>query len=356
MIETIPENMRIFYAGCQYDHYDSKRGFSFEYENFFSSLSAYPGVTVTYFPFERILEVGRKKFGDELIELVQRDKPDALFVLPYSDELEPAILEALRKYTKTIAWFADDSWRFYNYSKFWAKHFSWVVTTYSYMPPLYVRAGQPNVIRSQWAADTKAYYPMESRPEFGPSPDVSFVGGWSRPRERIISRLASKGISVATYGGGWKGGRISAEKRNYLFSSSKISLGLNPAPGFWNVNSLGRLVARPSLNRVVPDFHFASNVTSWLHRGVPQVKARHFEIPACGGFMLAGHADDLEKFYTPGKEIAFYEDLDDLVKKIRYYLTHDNERSALARAAYERTLRDHTYQKRFEAIFQKIFS
>ena len=351
-------SMKIFYAGCEYDHFDPKRGRSFEHENMYVPLAAYPGATVTYFPFERILEGGdlargREKFNKDLIEAVQREKPDLLFVFPYSDELEPATLDALKQHTRTVAWFADDSWRFYNYSKFWATHYSWAITTYSWMPPLYRAAGQPNVIRSQWAADTARYKPaLVERGESGP--DVSFVGSWSRPRAEIIEALGRRGIRVAAYGGGWPGGRISHEDMLRIFATSRINLALNPAPGLWNKNSIGRLVARPSLTRIVPDFHFAANFEAWLHRDIPQVKARHFEIPACGGFMMTGGADDLDRYYEPGKEIAMYGTVNELVEKIRYYLAHEDERAAMARAAYERTIREHTYQRRFEEIFKMI--
>jgi spore maturation protein CgeB len=108
------------------------------------------------------------------------------------------------------------------------------------------------------------------------------------------------------------------------------------------------------MDRVIPDAHLASNIESWRHRSVLQVKARHFEIPACGGFMMTAHADDLEHFYAPGKEIAIYEDVDDLARKIEYYLAHDAERNVMARAAYERTVREHTYAKRFDDIFRRI--
>jgi hypothetical protein len=222
--------MKIFYAGCRYDHFNPKRGASFEHENFYLSLCNLPGVVVTYFPFEQILETerekpgfGRRRYGEELLAAVKRERPDLVFVFPYSDELSPALLDELARNVMTLAWFADDSWRFYNYSKFLARHFTWVVTTYSYLPELYrVRAGQSNVIRSQWGVDTEVYKP--SVPGAGasdaPRPEVSFVGGWTRPRAQIVAGLAARGIKVAAYGGGWEGGRISDAERNHIFSSS----------------------------------------------------------------------------------------------------------------------------------------
>ena len=43
-----------------------------------------------------------------------------------------------------------------------------------------------------------------------------------------------------------------------------------------------------------------------------------------------------------------------MIDKIKYYLEHNEEREAIARAGYERTLREHTYEKRFNEIFKTI--
>lgn len=346
--------MHIFYCGLHYNYYDPQRGESFEHCTFYPSLARLPGVTVTYLSFDRILEIGRKRWNEELLEKAKREKPDVLFAFMFSDEFEPQALAEMKRYTTSVAWFADDSWRFWNYSRIWAPRFTWVVTTYSWMPELYRKVGQPNVIRSQWAADTAVYKPtLNSQPSMS-NPDVSFVGSWSKARQKLISALRRAGVEVHCYGAGWPYGRISEREMLAIFSQSKINLGLNPPPGYWNKNSLGRLFFRRSRDRIVFDPHLLRNLHSWFHRGVPQVKARHFEIPACGGFLMTSPADDLGSFYEIGKEIVVYDNLEDLVKKIRYYLVHKEERETIARAGYERTVREHSYIRRFGEIFQKI--
>ncbi|MDE1971514.1 MAG: glycosyltransferase family 1 protein, partial [Patescibacteria group bacterium] len=47
-------------------------------------------------------------------------------------------------------------------------------------------------------------------------------------------------------------------------------------------------------------------------------------------------------------------DVPDLIEKARYYLTHESERARIARAGYERTLREHTYEKRFQELFRAM--
>lgn len=344
--------MKIFYSGLQYNYYDPKKGSSFEHENFYSSLRALAGVSLKYFPFERILEVGRRAFNEEILDAVKKERPDVFFVFAFSDEFDKKILDEIKKHTTSVVWFADDNWRFYNYSRYWAPHFTWAVTTFSYMPELYRRIGQPNVIRSQWAASADL---CRNRGVNGESqPDVSFVGIRTAPRAKIIGELTKAGLDVYVRGNGWPRGRVSDKEMAGIFGASKINLGLNPSLGFWNVNSIGRLFVRRSLNAFRPDFHFIHNTVSLFHRNVPQIKARHFEIPACGGFLMTSMADDLDKFYVPGKEIVIYKGTADLAEKIRYYVSHDDERRAIAKAGFERTVREHTYEKRFAEIFKKI--
>lgn len=344
--------MNIGFSGLRYNYYDPKKGSSFEYENFYTSLKNLPGVNVRYFPFEKILESGREKFNLEILDWAKSEKPDLLFVFMLSDEFDKRTLEELKKHTATVAWFADDSWRFYNYSKFWAPRFSWAITTYSWMPEIYKKYGQPNVIRSQWAANLNTYKPPAELPKERPA--VTFIGGWSKPREKIITYLRNRGIPVTVFGGGWNEGRVSDEEMIRLFSVSKINLGLNPAPGFLNKNSLGRLFFRRSIDKIIPDFHLISNFQTFFRRNVPQIKARHFEIPACRGLVITSPADDLDQFYEPDKEMVFYSHLDELASKINYYLEHDNERERIAEAGYQKTLRFHSYEKRFQEIFKSI--
>ncbi len=345
--------MKILFAGLEHDQYNPKRGKSFEYNNFYLQLKAMPH-EVRFFPFDRILEVGKEKFNEELLVTIEEFKPDLFFAFMYTDEFEPRILDKIKEKTKSVAWFSDDSWRFWNYSRIWAPHFSAVITTYSWMAERYKKYGQSNVIRSQWGANTLVYKPSELQ-SGERRPEVTFVGGWSKGRGQIVDALKKAGIPVEVFGGGWpEARRASDEEMIHLFGVSKISLALNPPPGFFNKNSLGRIFYSRSREKIRPNFNLYYNFRSWLERGIPQVKGRHFEIPACGGFLLTGPADDLGNFYVPDKEMVLFSNIDDYIEKIKYYLAHDDEREAIAKAGYERTIREHTYEARFREIFRQL--
>jgi spore maturation protein CgeB len=85
-----------------------------------------------------------------------------------------------------------------------------------------------------------------------------------------------------------------------------------------------------------------------------QIKGRTFEAPGCGGFLLTGPADNLEDYYTSGREITTYRTFGELIDTIRYYLDHEHERAKIAGAGYRRTLAEHTYLHRFRQIFQTM--
>ena len=83
-----------------------------------------------------------------------------------------------------------------------------------------------------------------------------------------------------------------------------------------------------------------------------QIKGRNFEVPGSGGFLLTADADNLTDYFEDGKEIVIFKDTKDLIEKAKYYLGHENERAAIAEAGYQRSLREHTYEKRFNEMFK----
>ncbi len=342
--------MKILFTGVEYDRYDPSRGHSFEYHNFYGALQRIAGVEVSYASFHDILTLGRQGFADKLVAQVEREKPDLVFVFMYTDELLPETIRRLRAKTTVLGWFSDDQWRFDNYSRHYATAFSWVATTYSKAPERYYALGQKNVIRSQWFCDMGSYVPVACAKDVA----VSFVGLKNEGRAELAEQIRTAGLPLALYGGGWEGGRLPQAEFTRLFSRSKINLNMISPRSLWERNSFGRLFARRSMNRFVLDFHFMDNVRSWLGQRILQIKGRPFEIAACGGFCISGYADDFETYYQENEEMVFYRSTDDLIEKIRHYLAHPEERERIAKAGYERTLHEHTAEKRFSALFRAM--
>jgi Uncharacterized protein conserved in bacteria len=56
------------------------------------------------------------------------------------------------------------------------------------------------------------------------------------------------------------------------------------------------------------------------------------EIPASGGFMLAEDSPEHRMLFQSGREAVFFSCQDELLRHCRYYLEHETERKAIAKA------------------------
>lgn len=348
--------MKIIFVGLEFEYYDPKRGHPQEYGHFYLTIKDFQDTEVIFYPIEQIIKLGRRKFNENLKALALREKPDLVFVFTFREEIDPKIMMEISKTVKTLAYFSDDHWRFDNYSKHYAKSFTYVCTTYSKAVEWYRRIGA-NVIHTQWGVNEKFFKPVFSgfpRKDF--ICDVSFVGQYHPQRARIIAAIRAAGIPLVVRGFGWPENpeRISHEEMVKYFSLSKISLNLNPSSVVFGLKDFARLfLKRSNANKIVPDFYNVfNNIKSWHDKSIPQIKGRTFEVPACGGFLISGNADNLYDYYDFDKEIVIYNNIDELIGKIKYYLKYEKEREQIAKAGYERTIRDHTYKQRLKEIFQ----
>jgi len=87
-----------------------------------------------------------------------------------------------------------------------------------------------------------------------------------------------------------------------------------------------------------------AGVVSW---GMPE---RCFGIPACGGFLLSDVREHAKDDFVPDEEYVMFKDLEDCEAKILYYLTHFDRARDIAERAHARVMREHTYQKRAQAL------
>ena len=322
--------MRILYVASQFDYGQPEQGWSFEHANFYDSL-ARMGHELVSFDFQTLArELGRDGMNRRLVEMAVATRADLMFASLTGEEFDFATIRSITDagVTTTFNWFSDDHFRFEKFSRRWAPAFHWVSTTAECALPDYRRIGYDQVIKTQWAANPGIYRRLDLPMKY----DVSFVGRVYRRRPAIIGRLRQEGFNVLARGSGWREGRATQEEMIQIFNQSRINLNFCDPPKY--VNWFKRLLGR----RQPPK----------------QIKGRNFEIPACGGFLLTDHAENLEDYFTPGKEIGVFEDEDDLVAKIRHYLARESARAQIAEAGRQRTLREHTYERRFNALFEEM--
>ncbi|QWD60431.1 glycosyltransferase [Polynucleobacter sp. MWH-UH35A] len=273
--------------------------------------------------------------NQKLLKLVQEWKPAITLFSLYTDQFNPEVVDELRRYTKTICFFHDDTWRV-DYSRFWAKQFDFFTTPDFYGERKYREIGLPNAIYFPFGCNEKISRNLEIPKKY----DVSFVGGWHPHREWLIKRIKKAGIKVEVFGYGWPNGEIDQEGMIRVFNESRINLNLTNSSS-WDVRYL-----TSSLHAI------KSSLRS--KKTIEQLKARIFEVNGCNAFQLSYFVEGLANCYEIDKEIAVYVDVNDLIDKIKFYLAHDELRESIAQAAYSRTIRNHTFAQRFNVVFQRM--
>jgi hypothetical protein len=98
-----------------------------------------------------------------------------------------------------------------------------------------------------------------------------------------------------------------------------------------------------SKSKIVLNHH--GSILPWAHN------LRLFETTGVGSFLLTDNLPGIDELFEVGKEIETYDSIDECVDKIKYYLLNEEEREKIAKAGQIRTLKEHTYEKRIEKLF-----
>lgn len=101
----------------------------------------------------------------------------------------------------------------------------------------------------------------------------------------------------------------------------------------------------------------SSRITLNHHGDVPPLYAnnlRLYEATGVGALLLTDWKEDLGGLFEPGKEVVAYRTPEECAELVRYYLEHEEERQAIARAGQQRTLGEHTYRKRMQELVELV--
>ncbi|HEY4329143.1 MAG TPA: glycosyltransferase, partial [Phycisphaerae bacterium] len=194
-------------------------------------------------------------------------------------------------------------------------------------------------IYCQEAANPNVYHPYNLPQDI----DVTFVGQAYGDRPAYIEHLWNVGIAVRAWGHGWKIDPKWPPMQDSPLWRLPESICGSPLPD----TEMIQLYSRSKIN-----LGFSTcGETHKTRQRILQVRLRDFEVPMSGGFYMVEQMEELAEFFEPGKEIVFYNDKDDLLSKIRYYLTHETEREKIRLAGLARARRDHTWHRRFQTSF-----
>ena len=315
--------MKILCLFGRYAYGEPARGEGYEHANFLPALAALGHEVALFDSFDRS---GYRDFADlnqQLVQQVERLRPDLIFAVLMHYEVWFETLDLIREKTPAVIvnWGTDDSWKFQQFSRFLCGHVDLHVTTDASAGAAAARLGIKNIVASQWAASSSGL--ADPLPSSACTYDVSFVGMAYGNRRAHVDALTRHGIEVDCFGHGWPRGAVDLQQVRQIYQSSRITL---------NFADSGMQLSGGSLNHS------------------RQIKARTFEAPGAGGFLLTEENADLGSYFQLGDELVAYNNDEDLVRKIRFYLSHPEERDRIARAGHARVQREHLYETRFAAI------
>lgn len=302
---------------------------------------------------------------------------DLIFCYVYDDFLEEATAEALANLDAPMVNYNVDMVNQWYRQTRTARYFSMMLC-----------AQKTNMEELARYNPRVLYFPMAARSGdsgsgdrvFLPAAPVTFLGMPMQYRARVLSRLHAQGIPLALYGKVWKRGDLSgqpASLEKIVHDMRYYTLAKLRSEGVSGLlDAVGRrLFPRHASNAPeLPDCLYkgyvpAETLSSFFRGsainlgftriigddpdkpGRTQLKLRDFEVPLAGGFYLVERTEAYEDFFKPGIEVETWATPAELLEKIQYYLSHEAERQAIARAGRARAVAENTWGKRFATLF-----
>lgn len=350
--------MNIFYSGYQYDYGDKKRGYSYEYYNFYKSLIFMDKKEHNVFNYRTDLfnKIGNEGFNNKAINIIDKGNFNLAFFVLFKDEFKDKTLDYIKnkKDIVSVAWMSDDHWRFDSYGVKKASFFNWIVTTDRNSYYRYKELGFKNVILSQWGFNHFIYKPNTKTSKL--LYEVSFVGQPHSNRKFYINKLKKLGLNIYCRGFGWKNGKISFNEMINVFRNSKININFTSSSFGFNIKSFIKIFffkTKYSI-KIYSISDIIQNIRILFKKNTKQIKGRIFEIIGCKGFLISEEVNDLNKFYNLKNEVITFSDYLDLKSKIYFYLNNKEARERIINNAYKKTIKYHTYENRFRNIFKKV--
>lgn len=195
-------------------------------------------------------------------------------------------------------------------------------------------AGRPAVLFTHLGYDHHRFNPSPLTPAQAEawSNELLFVGHHEPATEEGVLALVEAGLPVAVFGSGWHRAKATRRLRGHvqprMLDNDEYALALKGT-------KIGLcFVSKHNFN---------------------QTAGRSFEIPASGTFLLATRTPEHLRCFREGEEAEFFGDWQELVRKARFYLEHDDLRRRIAARGTQRCLASgYSWEDRLRAIWPQV--
>ncbi|MFA6411096.1 MAG: glycosyltransferase [Syntrophales bacterium] len=201
---------------------------------------------------------------------------------------------------------------------------------------LLARAGSEGAKWLPMACDPEYQHPVDcsvtDQEKYGS--DIVFVGSYYPERAELFERIST--FNLAIWGPGWD--RLD---RNSLLR--QCIRGAHTTPDEWlKIYNTSKII-------IATHYHDPEN-----RFPVYQASPRVFEILACGAFQLCDDQRDVFSLLKDGEDLVKFDDTNDLINKIIYYLAHPEERKEIAAKGRQNVIENHTYVHRIKKLLSYL--
>lgn len=148
---------------------------------------------------------------------------------------------------------------------------------------------------------------------------VSFIGSLRDPYRRTLVSSLKRQFPEMVVAGGEREDSLSPEEYAVLIRTSKIGINYSFHPfGYW------------------------------------QIKGRAYEVIASKSLLLESASEPLKQIFRPEIDYIEYLDVLDLSEKIKYYLTHEEERVKVATEGYDNYIAHYTGKHFWDKILERL--
>lgn len=129
----------------------------------------------------------------------------------------------------------------------------------------------------------------------------------------------------------------------YTYSESAFLKNVHVHPGVDYDTDMNKVffLSKINLNITLPS----------IETGIPQ---RIFDIMGCGGFVMTNYQKEIDDYFTIGKDLEVFHNIDELKDKTAYYLQNDQERIKIAMNGYQKTCKHFSYTNQINHILKII--
>jgi hypothetical protein len=360
-------------------------------------------------PFLPHVIAGQEKYRNELKKQIESNDPDYVFSFNYF----PGIAEICHQLNvKYVSWIYDSPYvQLYSYTTIYPTNYIFVFDKQLYME--FYNAQITTVYYLPLAVNTRRLSTMTDGQYYQNAPwknraDIAFVGALYTENHNFYRRMET----ISQYTKGYLEAVIAAQKHIYgynfvqevmttdVLEDMKHSLGMTAFSD--NAATEEYLYAQYVINREITaeerieiltaigeqynidlytkdksvkikgvynhgmiDYydmtpyvykHAKINLNITLRSIASGIPLRAFDILGAGGFLLTNYQADFGDCYEAGTDYIYYDNQEDMLEKIGYFLGHEKERKEIAHNGFVRSQKDHTYEKRLERIHRILKS